>query len=47
MNLEPFESKEIVLSLGEENNMLNAKDMAYKYSKISNAKEELNRAKRY
>ena len=47
MNLEPFESKEIVLSLGEENNMLNAKDMAYKYSKISNAKEELNRVKRY
>ena len=27
--------------------MLNAKDMAYKYSKISNAKEELNRVKRY
>ena len=47
VNLEPFESKEIILSLGEENNMLNAKDMAYKYSKISNAKEELNRVKRY
>ena len=47
INLEPFENKKIILSLGEENNMLNAKDMAYKYSKISNATDELNKVKRY
>ena len=47
VELEGYESKEIVLFLGEEENILKAKDMAYKYSKISNAREELNQVKRF
>ena len=47
IELEAYENKEIVLFLGEEDDILNAKDMAYKYSKISNAKEEFNNVKRY
>ena len=42
-----LENKEFVIFLGEEENLIDAKDMAYKYSKISNAKEELNTVKRY
>ena len=45
--LNGYESKEIVLFLGEEDNILKAKDMAYKYSKITNAREELNQVKRF
>lgn len=47
VELESYESKQIVLFLGEEDNMLGAKDMAYKYSKLSNAREELNQVKRF
>ena len=47
IELEAYENKEIVLFLGEEDDILNAKDMAYKYSKISNVKEEFNNVKRY
>ena len=47
IELEAYENKEIVLFLGEEDNLLNAKDMAYKYSKIQNSKEELNDVKRF
>lgn len=47
IELEPYESKEIVLTLGEEENKLDAKNTAYKYSKISNCKTELNDVKRY
>ena len=47
IELEAYENREIVLFLGEEENLLNAKDMAYKYSKISNAREELNQVKRF
>ncbi len=45
--LESYENKEIVISLGEEDSVLNAKDKAYKYSNISKVKEELNTVKRY
>ena len=45
--LESYESKEIVIFLGEENHILDVKDKAYKYSNISNVKEELNKVKRY
>ncbi len=47
IDLEAYENREIVLFLGEEDNLLNAKDMAYKYSKISNCREELNNVKRF
>lgn len=47
IELEEYESKQLILFLGEEDNLLNAKDMAYKYSKISNAREELNQVKRF
>ena len=47
VELEAYANKEIVLFLGEEENVLAAKDMAYKYSKISNAREELNSVKRF
>lgn len=47
VELEAYANKEIVLFLGEEENVLVAKDMAYKYSKISNAREELNSVKRF
>ena len=47
INLEAYENRELILFLGEEDNLLNAKDMAYKYSKISNAREELNSVKNF
>ncbi len=47
LELEAYENREIVLFLGEEDNLLDAKNMAYKYSKISNAREELNNVKRF
>ena len=47
MELSSYETKEITLFFGEEDNKLNAKDIAYKYSKISNAREELNKVKRF
>jgi len=47
VELEAYENKELVLLLGEEDNVLDAKNMAYKYSKVSNCKQELNEVKRY
>lgn len=47
VSLEGFESKNIVVILGEENNILDIKNMAYKYSNISNCKEELKNVIRY
>lgn len=47
VKLESYETKEIVLFLGEEQNIINVKDIAYKYEKISKAKEELNKVKQY
>jgi len=47
VELNAYENREIVLFLGAESNLLNAKDLAYKYSKISNAREELNNVRRF
>lgn len=47
IELEPYENKEIILALGEEENILDAKNTAYKYSKVSNCRAELNEVKRY
>ena len=47
VNLDEFESKEIVLILGSEDSIINSKNTAYKYSKVSKCIEELNNVKRY
>ena len=47
VELESFEEKEIVLQFGEEENILSAKDLSYKYSNLSNCKKELNDVKNY
>lgn len=47
LELEEYENKEIILFIGEAQDLLEAKDMAYKYSKISKAREELSNVKRY
>ena len=47
IELDEYENKEIILFIGEAGNIVDAKDMAYKYSKISKAKEELSNVKRY
>lgn len=47
VELEAYENKEIVLLLGEEENLIDVKNMAYKYSKVSNCRTELNEVKRY
>ena len=47
IELGQYETKEITLFLGEESNELNVKDIAYKYSNISKAKEELNKVINY
>ena len=46
VELESFSSKEIVLTLGAEENAIDCKNMAYKYSKISNCVQELDNVKR-
>ncbi len=45
IELESYEDKEIILQFGEENTILDVKDIAYKYSKISNCIQELNAVK--
>ncbi len=47
IELESFEEKEIILQFGEEKSMLGAKDLSYKYSRISNCKQELNNVKTF
>ena len=47
IELESFEEKEIVFQFGEEKNILDAKDLSYKYSNLSNCKKELNNVKNY
>jgi cyclic beta-1,2-glucan synthetase len=47
VDLEPYETKEISFVLGEEYNLVEAKNFAYKYSNISNCKEELSNIKKY
>ena len=47
IELESFEEKEIVLHFGEEDSLLNVKDLSYKYSKTNNCKQELNNVKSF
>ena len=47
IELDAYENKEICMFLGEESNLLDAKNIAYKYTKLSNAKEELKAIKKY
>ncbi len=47
VELESFEEKEIVLQFGEEESLLNAKDLSYKYSNVSNCVQELNNVKSF
>lgn len=47
VELEAYEDKTISFSLGEEENLIDAKNIAYKYSNISNCKEELSNVKNY
>ncbi len=46
VEIESFSTKEIVLSLGAEDNIVDLKNMAYKYSKLSNCRQELENVKR-
>jgi len=46
LELESFGKKEIAIILGEENNLNDAKNTAYKYSKISNCKTEYEKSKK-
>jgi len=46
IELESYGTKEISLILGEENNLADVKNIAYKYSKISNCKVDLENSKR-
>ena len=47
VELESFSSKDISIVLGMQNNKMEAKDLAYKYSKINNCKLELDSIKKY
>ena len=47
VELESFANKEISLILGADENVIDCKNIAYKYSKISNCKEELEKVKNY
>ena len=47
IELNPFEKREISICFGEEDNNLDIKNIAYKYSNISNCKQELNNIKNY
>ena len=47
IELESYANKEISLILGAEDNLIDCKNMAYKYSKIANCKQELLTNKNY
>ena len=47
IELESFEEKELVLQFGEEEDLLSAKDLSYKYSNVSNCNQELNKVKAF
>ncbi len=47
IDLEAFERKNVVITLGADENILNLKDVAYKYSNVNNAISELEKTKRY
>ena len=45
IELESYANRDIILMLGAEVNLIDGKNTAYKYSKISNCKQELNKVK--
>ena len=45
--LESFETKDIIFEFGEEETLIEAKDVSYKYSNLSNSIKELNDVKKY
>ena len=47
INLEAFERKDIVITLGVDENSLNLQDTAYKYANVNNAVSEYENTKRY
>ena len=47
VELESFESKDIILEFGEESTLIEERNTAYKYSKLSNCLNELNEVKAY
>lgn len=47
IDLESFENKEISLILGAEEDSIDCKNIAYKYQKLTNCKQELNEVKSY
>ena len=47
IEVESFSEKEISILLGAEDNIIDCKNMSYKYSKIPNCKQELNDVKSY
>ena len=47
INLEAFERKDIVITLGADDNSLNVQDTAYKYQNVNNAINEYENTKRY
>ena len=47
IELESYANKEISIVLGADENVIDCKNIAYKYSKISNCKEELEKVKNY
>jgi cyclic beta-1,2-glucan synthetase len=47
LEIESFSSKKVSIILGTQNNIIDAKDLAYKYSKINNCNLELENVKKY
>jgi len=47
VDIEAYGNKEISIVLGAENNMLDVKNMAYKYSSMTNCREELSKVKKF
>ena len=47
VELESLEEKEIIFTLGAEESIIDSKNMAYKYNKIQNCNQELDRLKNY
>ena len=47
VDLEAFERKDIVITLGADSNILNVQDTAYKYQNVNNSKNEYENTKKY
>lgn len=47
VEIESFSEKEVIFLIGAEENIIDCKNIAYKYSKINNCKQELEKVKNY